>query len=292
MKYLDEMPLLTRAIDAGRQRKISRRSFVGHATAAGLTTGVASALWTDQVAAATPKQGGTFRVAVHEAATTDSMDPAHYVTIFMIQLAHASRSYLTLINPDGTLGPDLADSWVATPDAKTWTFELNKNATFHDGRPVTSRDMIASIQHHIGEDSSSGSKSLLESVVDVRADGDHTVVMELDSGLADLPYILTDYRFAMVSADADGNADWQGGMGSGPYRIESFDPGVGATLVKHEGWHRCQVLLIWPRSIPSRPGPPISTSSPCANQMMDTGTTFGRKSRLCSRNGARDRRQI
>ncbi|WP_120502385.1 ABC transporter substrate-binding protein [Roseovarius sp. EL26] len=238
MKYLEDNPTFSGIIDAGRQRRISRRSFIGHATAAGLTTSTASTLWSNQVAAATPQQGGTFRVGVHEAATTDSMDPAHYVTIFMIQLAHASRSYLTLIEPDGSLGPDLADSWSATPDAMVWTFELNTNATFHDGRPVTSRDVIASIQHHISEDSSSAAKSLLAAVVDVRADGDHAVIMELDSGVADLPYILTDYHIAMVPADADGKADWKGGMGSGPYRIENFNPGVGASLVKHDGWHR------------------------------------------------------
>ena len=58
------------------------------------------------------------------------MTLANTLSVFMIQLAHASRSYLTMIKPDSSLGPDLADSWSASPDAKVWTFELNKNATF------------------------------------------------------------------------------------------------------------------------------------------------------------------
>lgn len=210
---------------------------MGHATAAGLSVAAAGTLWSSQVSAMTPTRGGKFRTAIHDANTTDVLDPGQYLSVFMIQLSHASRSYLTSINPGSTLGPDLADSWSASPDARVWTFELNTKATFHDGRPVTSKDVLASLRHHLGEDSPSAAKSLLSNVIDVRADGDHTVVIELDTGLADLPYILTDYHIAMVPADADGKADWKGGMGSGPYRLNNFTPGVSAELSKHEGWH-------------------------------------------------------
>ncbi len=228
---------LRRMLDAARQRKLSRRSFMGHATAAGFTATAATGLWTKEVAAMTPSRGGTFRVAIHDANTSDVMDPGQYLSVFMIQLAHASRSYMTLINTDGSAGPDMADSWSASPDAKVWTFELNKTATFHDGRKFTSRDAVASLKHHMGEDSTSAAKSLLSNVTEVRADSDHTIVVELDQGLADLPYILTDYHIAIVPADADGNADWKDGIGAGPYKIENFNPGVSATLTKHDGWH-------------------------------------------------------
>ena len=229
--------VLDRIIAAGRRRGITRRSFVAHATAAGLTVPAATGLWTSKVSASTPSQGGKFRVAVQDANTSDTHDPGQYLSVFMIQLAHCSRSYLCAIEPDGSLGPDMADSWSASPDAKVWTFELNQNASFHDGRKFTSKDALASIRHHLGEDSTSAAASLLSNVVDVRADGDFTLVIELDQGLADLPYILTDYHIAVVPADGDGNADWEGGIGAGPYRITSFNPGVGAELVKHDGWH-------------------------------------------------------
>ncbi len=237
MNVKKEDTVLNRIVTAGCGRKISRRSFMGHATAVGLTTTAATALWTSEVSASTPEQGGTFRVALHDASTTDANDPGLYETIFMVQLAHASRSYLTQIEPDATLGPDLAESWSASPDAKVWTFELTKNASFHDGRPFTSRDAVASIKHHLGEKSTSAAKSLFSNVTDVRADGDYTIIIELDTGLADLPWILTDYHIAIVPADVDGNADWKDGIGTGPYRITSFKPGVGASLVKHDGWH-------------------------------------------------------
>ena len=238
MKPKKDSLALDRMIEAGCNRELTRRSFMGHATAAGLTTAAAGTMWADKVAAATPSQGGRFRVAIHDANTSDNLDPGQYISTFMIQLSHASRSYLTLIKPDGTVGPDMVDSWSASPDAKVWTFELNKDATFHDGKKFTSADAVATIKHHLGEESTSAAKSLLANVIDVRADGEHTMVIELDTGLADLPYILTDYHIAVVPAAADGTADWKGGNGAGPYKLIDFKPGVSASLVKHEGWHR------------------------------------------------------
>ncbi|MEO0371028.1 MAG: hypothetical protein AAF231_06190 [Pseudomonadota bacterium] len=85
------------------------------------------------------------------------------------------------------------------------TFSLNQNASVHDGRKFTSKGALVSIKHHLGEGSTSAAKSLLINVVDVRADG-------------------------------DGNADWEGGVGAGPYRITSFNAGLGAELVKRDGW--------------------------------------------------------
>lgn len=229
--------VLDRLIAAGRQRTITRRSFMGHATAAGLTATAATGLWTSQVSASTPSRGGTFRVAIHDANTSDTHDPGQYLSVFMIHLAHCSRSYMTMIRPDGTAGPDMAESWEASDDARVWTFQLNKNATFHDGRAFTSRDAIASLRHHMGEDSTSVAKSLLGNVVDVRADGDHAVIVELDQGLADLPYILTDYHIAICPAAEDGTLDWKGGVGAGPYKLESYSPGVSASFTRHDGWH-------------------------------------------------------
>ena len=49
---------------------------------------------------------------------------------------------------DGTLSydftkfkPELAESWEVAPDGKSVTFHLRKDATFHDGSPVTADDV-------------------------------------------------------------------------------------------------------------------------------------------------------
>ena len=208
------------------------------ASAAGLTVAAASALWSANAAAETPKRGGTYRLGVHDSNTADQYDPARYLSVGDVQLACTHRSYLTEITSDNELGGDMADSWSASPDAKVWTFELNREATFHDGRKFTARDAIASLNHHRGEDNASAAKPLLASVDDVRADGDHTLVIELSQGFADLPWVLTDYHIPMLPANEDGTLEWETGIGAGPYRLERHEPGVASALVRHDGWHR------------------------------------------------------
>ena len=227
--------LLTQDAKSG---KLGRRDFMRFAVAAGMSVPLASGLWTSEVAAATPKKGGKFRVGVHDMNTSDSHDPGTYQSVGQIQIAHTHRSYLTEITPENGLGPDMADSWSASADAKTWTFELNRNATFHNGKKFTSADAVASLNHHRGEKSTSGGKALLSTVSDIRAKGDHAIEIELSQGSADLPWFMTDYHLVMIPAKADGTADWESGTGAGPYEITSHKPGIGTTYKRHDGWHR------------------------------------------------------
>ncbi len=237
MSNAEHPGVVNRIITAGRRNRISRREFMVEASAAGMTIAAASTLWARNAAAETPKQGGTYRLGLHDGNTADQMDPGKYQSVGEIQTAHSHRSYLTQITSDNGLGADMADSWSATPDAKVWTFELNKDAGFHDGRKFTARDAIASLNHHRGENNTSAAKPLLESVTDIRADGDHTIVIELNQGFADLPWVMTDYHLTMLPANEDGTIEWDTGIGAGPYRIEDHQPGVSTALVRHDGWH-------------------------------------------------------
>ncbi len=111
MKKSNDQIMLDRLAEAAREGRISRRSFMNYSMAAGMTATTATGLWT-KAAAAQPKSGGTFRVGIHDGNTSDTHDPGTYLTIMMITMAHTHRSYLTMINSDETLGPDLADRMV------------------------------------------------------------------------------------------------------------------------------------------------------------------------------------
>ncbi|MDZ7710034.1 MAG: ABC transporter substrate-binding protein [Roseovarius sp.] len=228
--------LLDRLAMAAREGNISRRSFMHYAGVAGVTATAATGLWTKS-AAAQPQRGGTFRWGVHDGNSSDTHDPGTYVTRQSIFLAHTHRSYLTLITPENGLGPDLATAWEATPDASEWTFTLNENATFHSGRKVTAQDVVDSLNHHRGDETTSAAKALLTDVTELKADGENTVVMTLSRGNADLPWLMTDYHFAICPSNGDGTIDWQSGDGCGPYKIESGEFGIQWELSRHDGWH-------------------------------------------------------
>ena len=235
MKKKDQL-LIDRLADEARRGRISRRAFMYNSMAAGVTATTATGLWTT-AAKAQPKSGGTFRLGAHDGNTSDTHDPGTYVTFSMIQVAHTFRSYLTLIEPDGSNGPDVASEWSATPDAKEWTFKLNDRATFHSGAKVTANDVIASMNHHRGEASTSAAKALLADVEDIVDNGDHSVTFKLASGNADLPWLMTDYHLPICPANEDGSINWQTGDGCGPYKLVEAEFGVQYRFVRHDDWH-------------------------------------------------------
>ena len=226
--------LLTEA----RNKRLSRRNFIHHSLAAGMTIAGAGSLWSTDVWAQTPQRGGTFRVGMRDGNTTDSLDPGTTASDYMIQLNHVFRSFLTEITETNELGPDIATSWTASADASEWRFELAKNVVFHSGKKFTSADAIASLNYHRGEATASAAKTLLLDVEDIKADGDNAIIIKLMTGNADLPYLLSDYHLVMCPAKPDGGIDWESGDGTGPYKLLNHDPGIRSECVRHDGWHR------------------------------------------------------
>src|SRR5262245_4939695 len=219
-----------------RKGKISRRDFHQLAIAAGLTLATAEALFLAE-ARAEPKKGGTFRAGFGSGATTDTLDPATWPDTFNGVFGWGTiGASLTEVQPDGKIVGDAAESFETSEDAKAWVFRLRKGAEFHNGKSLTAEDVVASINHHRGADSKSAAKSLLKPVVDVKADGKDVVVVTLDSGNADFPYVASDYHLPILPAK-DGKANWQEGIGLGPYKKTAFDPGVRGAGKRYENYY-------------------------------------------------------
>ncbi|MDQ0034831.1 peptide/nickel transport system substrate-binding protein [Variovorax boronicumulans] len=60
---------------------------------------------------------------------------------------HGLMIYDTLFGMDekGVIKPQMVEKYTASPDNKVWTFTLRPGLKFHDGAPVTSQDVIASL---------------------------------------------------------------------------------------------------------------------------------------------------
>ena len=168
------------------------------------------------------------------------MDSATFENGFTGAISGASFNQLGQVKADGQVHPDIAESWEASPDAKTWTFNLRKGVTFHNGKSVEAEDVLASFQHHMGKDSKSAAKSLLDQVVSLKADGKHAVVFELKGGNADFPFVASDYHIA-IKPSKDGKIDPVGTAGTGSYVLESFEPGVRATFTRNPNYHDSSV---------------------------------------------------
>ncbi len=161
---------------------------------------------------------------------------------------------LLTINPELELVPDLATEWAIDPDGLGYTFTLNPDAKFHDGRRVTAEDFKYSIERAADPATESpGVDTYLGDVVGVseklngEADSvsgvsvldDTTVRLYLD---APKPYILAKLTYP-VSFVVDRNnvetgRDWiRSPNGTGPFILAEYEPGVQMRLERFADYH-------------------------------------------------------
>ena len=88
-------------------------------------------------------QQKVLRAAMH--ADVRTLDPIW--TTQTIAAIHGMMVYDTLFSSDNEQNPkpQMVDTWTVSPDRMVYTFKLRDGLKFHDGTPVTSRDVVASM---------------------------------------------------------------------------------------------------------------------------------------------------
>jgi len=216
---------------------MSRREFIKAASAMGLAA--AAPMLYSEAAHATPKKGGTYRIGIPAANTGDNFDTGLNSDSFMINVAQgAVRNCVTEVNAHGQAVPELAESLEPSADAATWVVKVRPGVTFHNGKTLDADDIIASIEHHRGEDATSAAKSVAESMGKMKKDGKNNIIFTLESGNADFPYLLSDYHITVGPRDSSGKIDWHAGIGTGPYSLKNFEPGVSADLLRNRDYFK------------------------------------------------------
>ncbi|MEE1576006.1 MAG: ABC transporter substrate-binding protein, partial [Deltaproteobacteria bacterium] len=215
---------------------IDRRQFITSALAVGVTLPTALSL-ANSAEAATPKKGGKLRLGYGYGSTTDSLDPGTSEN-GMTQGIHKCYGNLLFDTENtGELAGDLVESYEGSNGAKTWVLDLRRGVEFHNGKTLDADDVIATINYHRGEASKSAAKGLLTSISDIRKGSRNQVIFDLSSGNGDFPYLLSDYHLVIMQAKG-GKVDPLAGMGTGPYVLKSFEPGVKGTFVKNKNYWR------------------------------------------------------
>jgi peptide/nickel transport system substrate-binding protein len=84
--------------------------------------------------------------------------------------------------------PDLAESWTASTDGKTWTFKLHPGAVWTDGEPITSADVVFTIETVLKykDDAAAYLATFIPSVTGATAVDDATVELMLSAPSATL----------------------------------------------------------------------------------------------------------
>lgn len=194
-----------------------------------------------------PKKGGVFRIGLGHGSTTDSYDPGLWEQLYVQTFAAARVNYLIEIAADGNLIGELAESWDSS-DGMTWVFKIREGVSFHSGKPMTPDDVVASLNFHRGDASTSAVKPFFDPVTDIKVDGQN-VVVTLNAANADFPYLMSDYHLPILPS-ADGKIDPNTSDGTGGYIVESYEPGVQATMNRNPNYwkadraHFDQIIML------------------------------------------------
>ncbi len=204
-----------------------------------------------QAATAAPQRALVVAMSIEPAVLEPSLLPQNR------EYSGLSTGFLTYFTPTQQPMPYLASeipsvergTWTVLPDGRMeTTYKLRPNATWHDGQPITAHDFV--FAYHVRLDPAFLAQSisverLLSSVVAV---DDTTLSLEwkepyLYAGSVHLPDFSPMHRQRLEPLYQEDKAAFLDGphwrdqfVGSGPYRLERWDPGLEMVFQAHRGF--------------------------------------------------------
>lgn len=186
----------------------------------------ASETQTDTTEAVTAAAGsGTVRIGW--AGSPDTLNPGTAVLeegYILFELVYNSMFELQL---DGSWKPDLAESWEVSEDGTVWTFKIHQGLKFHDGEPLTAKDVAFSYNLYQAHEDFPYLNSYTVYFASVEATDDYTVVVTLTEPIPNMEaqlwllYILPEHIWSQYSDTA---AEYENPemIGSGPFKLVEY----------------------------------------------------------------------
>ena len=148
---------------------------------------------------------------------------------------------LTAHDAENNVIPCLAKSWDYDAESHTYTFHLEENVTFHDGEPFTAEDVKFTIETIMDPANESEIASNYEDVAEIQVIDDHTVAFTLTGdNAAFLEYMTIGIlpEHLLQGEDMQTSDFFRFPIGTGPYKMASWDAGQAITLVKNEDYFK------------------------------------------------------
>ena len=193
----------------------------------------------------------TLVIAIAEDSAT--LDPARAFETLPLIIHKATYETLVTFPPDSVerVIPGLASSWEISDDGTVYTFTLREGATFSNGDPVTADDVVFSFDRL--KNVTGNPSFLAETIASTEAADPATVVLTLTQPDPSILAKLVFSAFSVVNqaeveanggsaaedaATSDTAEEWlnANSAGSGPYMLESWEPGVETVLVRNPNY--------------------------------------------------------
>jgi peptide/nickel transport system substrate-binding protein len=152
--------------------------------------------------------------------------------------------YSTLTRVDPNLEPygDLAEDWSSNDASDEWTFNL-REATFHDGTPVTASDVKATFETVYDDDVGSPGNGTMGDIQGVEVIDDRTVKFTLGTQNSDFHKLVSKGWGSIVPEDIVTDPDRREALGteehgSGAFTLETFSSGDELVGVAYDDYYR------------------------------------------------------
>lgn len=181
-----------------------------------------------------------YKDEIHVAITAQPPTLDSAMTVSQVALDVAGNIFETLytLNADYEPTPMLAESVEVSDDQKTYTFKLREGVKFHNGKEMTSEDVVASMNRWL--EKSSRAKMLLAGAK-FEAQDPYTVVLNLENPASDVLIIMSSQanfpaimpKEIIESAPAEGIKEY---IGTGPFKFKEWKQDQYIHLVKYEDY--------------------------------------------------------
>jgi len=207
---------------------IDRRSFLK--TSAALAVSAAAGRYLNRNAYGASRD----RVTIYHSSVADSINPYNHssspiygnwqhVMEPLVELDYKKQDYVGI----------LADSWQF--QGKKWTFKLKKGIKFHNGSPLTSKDVAFSIEKMRDEKGGSLQAPNFKDVTEVQTPDDLTVVFVTKQPLAIfLDRLENRFILSKVAGDKYGDKLYDNPIGTGPYKFVSYQRGGNMVFTRND----------------------------------------------------------
>jgi peptide/nickel transport system substrate-binding protein len=172
----------------------------------------------------------------------DGFNPFKLVEVPSFEIMDLTYDLLVDFSPkDSSPVPGLADSWETSEDGLTWTFHLNKDAKWQDGKPVTSEDVAYTFNRILDEEQGLFI-DYVRQIDKIETPDKHTVVFTTEKPsiqmLSMYVYILPKHIWDKVPPDETKTFLNQPAIGSGPFQAVEWKKGQYARLKANPDYFR------------------------------------------------------